>query len=119
MGERIPMARKRFSATLPNYRLVFGGYSRIWRGGTASLQASSGDRVLGGVYEITEQELAQLDKYEGYPAEYKHIMLMVYPDIGGPVEAVVYIRPRQVAETKPSAEYLACIRQGYHDWGLV
>lgn len=119
MAERVPGAKARFAATLPNYRLVFGGYSRAWRGSTASLQASRGDKVLGGVYELTEQELSRLDKYENYPAEYTHISVTVYPDMGAPVEAVAYIRPRQVSEDKPSAEYLARLRQGYLDWGLV
>ena len=119
MAERAPGAKARFAAVLPNYRLVFGGYSRTWRGGTASLQASRGDKVMGGVYEITEQELARLDKYEGYPVEYTHVTVTVYPDMGGPVEAVSFIRPRQVVEAKPSEEYLACIKQGYTDWGLV
>ncbi len=119
MAERAPEAKARFAATLPNHRLTFGGYSRVWRGGTASLQASRGDKVLGGVYEITEQELAKLDKHEGYPVEYTHVTITVYPDMGRPIEAVTFVRPRQVAETKPSPEYLACIRQGYSDWGLV
>ena len=83
MAERVPEARVRFAATLPNYRLVFGGYSRVWRGGMASIQASRGDKVLGGVYEITEQELARLDKHEGYPAEYTHITVTIYPDMVG------------------------------------
>jgi len=119
MAERVPGAKVRFAATLPNYRLVFGGYSRQWRGGTANLLSSPGDKVLGGVYDITEQELAKLDKYEGYPTEYTHVTLTVYPDIGGPVEVVAFARPRQVAESKPSMEYLASLRQGYKDWGLV
>ena len=119
MATVVPGARVCFSATLPNHRLVFGGYSRAWRGGTASLQVSDGNRVMGGIYEITEQELARLDKHEGCPLEYIHVTVTVYPDIGGPVKAVAFVRPRQMAEAKPSAEYLACIKQGYLDWGLV
>lgn len=119
MAERVPGAKACFAATLPNYRLVFSGYSRVWRGGTASIHASRGDKVLGGVYEITEQEMARLDKHEGYPIEYTHITVTVYRDMGGPVQAMTYVRPRQAIETKPSAEYLAHIRQGYLDWGLV
>ena len=119
IAERVPGAKACFAATLPNYRLVFGGYSRLWRGGMANLQVSPGDKVLGGVYEITDQELARLDKYEGYPMEYTHATVMVYPDIGRPLEAMTFVRPRQVTETKPAAEYLVHLRQGYRDWGLV
>ena len=119
MAERASGAKARQAATLPNYRLVFSGWSRAWRGGTASIQASHGDRVLGGVYEITEQDLARLDKHEGYPNDYTHVTVTVYPDTGGPLEAVTFIRPRQLEESKPSPEYLARIREGYRDWGLV
>ena len=119
MKEKAPEAKPLFAATLPNYKLVFSGWSRAWRGGTAGIQASHGDKVLGGVYEVTEHDLSRLDAREGYPAEYKHLTVTVYPDTGKPVEAVTYIRPRQLEESKPSAEYLAVIKEGYRDWGLV
>jgi len=35
------------------------------------------------------------------------------------VEVVTYIMREQSEETKPSAEYLAIIQQGYRDWGFV
>jgi len=119
MAERVPQARPRFSAVLPNYKLVFSGYSRNWRGAMATIQSSHGDRVLGGVYEISEGDLPKLDKYEGAPAEYIHLKVLVFPDAGPPIEAVTYIRPRALDEAKPSPEYLAVIREGYRDWGLV
>lgn len=119
MAERCPEAKPYMSAVLPNYRLVFSGWSRVWRGGVASIQPSSGDKVLGGVYEITDACLARLDGYEGYPSEYTRQSLTVFPDTGPPIAAIAYMRPRQLEETKPSAEYLAAIQQGYREWGLV
>jgi gamma-glutamylcyclotransferase (GGCT)/AIG2-like uncharacterized protein YtfP len=119
MAERAPGARIGQAAVLPNYKLVFSGWSRAWRGGTASIQASPGDKVMGGLYEVTEQEMARLDKYEGCPGEYKHTTVTVFPDPGGPVSAVTFIRARQLEESRPSAEYLARIREGYRDWGLI
>ena len=119
MAERAPGAKPLFAATLPNYKLVFSGWSRSWRGGTANIQASHGDKVLGGVYEITEHGLSQLDAKEGYPVEYKHMSVLVFPDTGKPVEAVAFIRPRQLEVTRPSPEYLTVIKQGYRDWGLI
>ena len=118
MAERAPKAKALYSAVLPNYKLIFSGWSRNWRGGTATIQASHGDRVSGGIYEISEQEMSRLDKNEGFPNEYVHANVTVFPDSGKPVSAVTFIRPRQLDETKPSAEYLAVIRQGYSDWGL-
>jgi gamma-glutamylcyclotransferase (GGCT)/AIG2-like uncharacterized protein YtfP len=119
MLKRCPQAKALQSAVLPNYKLVFSGWSREWRGGVATIQSSHGDRVTGGIYEISEQDLSRLDKYEGYPAEYTRTRVTVYPDTGPALEAVAYARPRQLEASKPSAEYLAVIRQGYQEWGLV
>ena len=117
MAERAPQARARFSATLPNYKLVFSGWSRSWRGATASLQPSRGDRVMGGIYEVAEADIARLNRYEG--DEYTGLKVTVFRDTGEGVEAVTFVRKRQQDEGKPSPEYLAVIKQGYTEWGLV
>ncbi len=70
MSERCPDALPKFAATLPNYRLIFTGWSRKWNGGVASIKPSKGEKVMGGVYEITERCLRKLDGYEGYPTTY-------------------------------------------------
>ncbi len=114
-----PQAKALQSAVLPNYKLVFSGWSREWRGGLATLQSSHGDRVSGGIYEINEMELARLDKQKGYPAEYTRTNVVVYPDAGPSIEVITYIRPRRLEAEKPSADYLAAIKQGYLDWGLI
>jgi gamma-glutamylcyclotransferase len=119
MLKRCAQAKILQSAVLPNYKLVFSGWSREWRGGLATIQSSHGDRVAGGIYEISEMDMSRLDKFEGYPAEYTRNKITVYPDTGPALEAVMYIRPRQLEASKPSAEYLAVIRQGYQEWGLV
>ena len=119
MSERVSEAKALYAATLPNYKLVFSGWSRTWRGATATIQASRGDRVMGGVYEMAEHGLTRLDAQEGYPAEYSHTRLLVYPDTGKPVEVVTFIRSRHMEESNPSPEYLAVIKQGYRDWGLI
>jgi gamma-glutamylcyclotransferase (GGCT)/AIG2-like uncharacterized protein YtfP len=119
MNKRCPNNKPRFSAELPNYRLVFSGWSRQWGGGTAGIKVSSRDKVLGGVYEIAESDLPKLDRFEDCPNTYERLKVLVFRDIGQPVEAVTYIRKRQAEEAKPSAEYLAIIQQAYRDWGLI
>jgi len=119
MQERCPDSKPRFTATLPNYRLVFLGWSRQWRGGKASLRAVRGEKVLGAVYEISERDLRRLDSYEGYPQDYNRINITVFTETGEAIPTVTYIKTRQVEETKPSLEYLAIIQQGYRDWGIV
>lgn len=118
MLERAPDSKPMFIATLPNYKLVFAGWSRQWRGGYATIQLSRGDKVMGAVYEISEKDLRRLDKYEGHPGNYNRIKVAVFDEDGNSVEAVTYIKAGQLEETQPSKDYLAIIQQGYRDWGL-
>ncbi len=119
MLERCPDCQPRLTATLPNYKLVFAGWSRLWRGGTASIKPFRGEKVLGAIYEISDRDLRRLDKYKGYPDTYDRLKVTVYRDTGEPVEAMTYIKLSQSEETKPSPEYLVVVKQGYRDWGLV
>jgi gamma-glutamylcyclotransferase (GGCT)/AIG2-like uncharacterized protein YtfP len=119
MAERCPDCKPRFTAELPNYKLIFSGWSRQWKGGTASIKRSGRDKVLGAVYEISDRDLARLDLFEDCPESYSRLKVTVYRDTGEPVEAITYIRAKQSEETKPSSEYLSNIRLGYRDWGLV
>ncbi|MBI2979888.1 MAG: gamma-glutamylcyclotransferase [Chloroflexi bacterium] len=119
MRERCPDSKPVFKATLPNYKLAFLGWSRQWRGGMASIRHFRGEKVLGAIYDISEQCLRRLDKYEGYPESYDHLNITVFSEDGEPTQAITYIRVGQSEETPPSAEYLAVIQQGYKDWEIV
>jgi gamma-glutamylcyclotransferase len=119
MAERCPDAKPKFIATLPNYKLIFTGWSRQWHGGVASIKPLKGEKVMGGVYEISERNLRFLDKHEGYPSIYNRREVFVFPEEGEAVKAVTYIKVEQSEETKPSPEYVATIQQGYRDWGIV
>jgi len=119
MLERCPDSQPKFIATLHNYKLVFVGWLRQWRGGVASIKPFIGEKVLGAIYEISDTDLRRLDKYESYPDTYNRVRVTVNNETGEPIEAVTYIKIRQSEETKPSAEYLSIIQQGYRDWGLV
>jgi gamma-glutamylcyclotransferase len=119
MAERCPDSKPGFSAELPDYKLIFTGWSRQWRGGVASIKLSGRDKVLGAVYEISDTDLAKLDRFEDCPGSYNRLKVTAYRDTGEPVEATTYIKARQADETKPSPEYLSIIQQGYRDWGLV
>jgi len=108
-----------FVATLPNYTLVFVGWSRQWRGGTATIKPFKGERVRGAIYEISEKDLRKLDRFEGYPDSYNRIIVRVFDEDTNPVETVTYIKAGQLEETRPSEEYLTVIQQGYRDWGIA
>ena len=119
MKERCPESQPKFVATLPNYTLVFWGWSRQWRGGVATIKSSRGDKALGAIYEISERDLRLLDKYEGYPGNYNRLKVNVFDEDGNPVEAITYIKAGPLEETTPSSEYLAIMQQGYRDWGIT
>ena len=115
MQERCPDSKPTFIATLPNYKLIFVGWSRQWRGGVASIKPFKGERVRGAIYEVSEQCLQRLDRYE---AGYNRLRITVFDEDSEPVEAITYIKAGQLEETRPSKEYLSVIQQGLRDWRL-
>ena len=116
MQTRCPDSRPLFTAVLPNYKLVFTGWSLEWRGGKATLISSRGDKIRGAVYEVSEICLRKLD---GYEAGYSRLNVTVFDEDNEPHQAVTYIKSGQIEETIPSQEYGAIIRQGYRDWGII
>jgi len=116
MLERCPDSKPKFMVTLPNYKLIFAGWSRKWRGGVATIKRFGGEKVLGGIYDVSEQCLRQLDRYE---EGYDRLKVTVFTEVDEPIEAITYIKSGQLEETQPSKEYLALTQQGYRDWGLI
>jgi gamma-glutamylcyclotransferase len=119
MKERAPESRPKVTATLPNYRLAFIGWSRQLKSGLATIRGSQRGKVAGGVYEITERDLRRLDSLEGYPRESNRINITVFTEDGQALKAVTYIKTGQAEETKPAPEYLMIIQRAYRDWGIV
>ena len=118
MRERVPESKPMFVATLPNYKLVFAGWFRQWRGGSATIMLSRGDKVPGAIYEVSDRDFRRLDSYEGCPRSYSRINVTVFDEDGNAVGAVTYIKAGRLEETQPSKKYLAVIQQGYRDWEL-
>ncbi|MGD9142650.1 MAG: gamma-glutamylcyclotransferase [Dehalococcoidia bacterium] len=116
MKGRCPDSKPLFTAVLPNYKLVFTGWSREWRGGKASIKSFRGEKIRGAIYEISDACLRQLDKYE---PGYQRMNITVYDEDNDPCEAITYIKSGQLEESRPSEKYGEVIRQGYRDWGLV
>lgn len=116
MRERCPDSQPKFTATLPNYKLIFTGWSRKWRGGKAAIKSFRGERVRGAIYELSEACLRQLDKHE---TGYARMNVTVFDEDNEPHQAITYIKSGQLEESLPSKEYAAVIRQGYQDWGIV
>ena len=118
MLQRCPDAKPKFSAVLPNYKLLFTGWSREWHGGKATIQPFKGAKVRGAIYEISEVDLRKLDRFEDYPGTYTHLNVMVFNEDDVAVKAITYAKTRQEEETKPTPEYIITIKQGMKDWEL-
>lgn len=116
MKLRCPDSQPKFTATLPNYKLVFTGWSREWRGGVATVKPFRGEKVRGAIYEVGEACLRQLDRHE---VGYTRFNVNVFDEDNQPHQSVTYIKSGQLEETKPSKEYGEVIRQGYREWGIV
>jgi gamma-glutamylcyclotransferase len=115
MQERCPECKPRYIATLPNYKLVFAGWSRTWHGGVATIKPFRGEKVHGAIYEVSEMGMKQLEKYE---VGYARLNVTVFDEDNQPQPAVAFIMSGQVIEALPSKEYAAVIKQGYRDWGV-
>ncbi len=115
MRELCPDSQPKFTAVLPNYQLVFIGWSRQLRGGIASIRALRGGKVHGAIYEVTDACLRRLDKHE---TGYERLNVTVFSEDNEPVPAVTYIKPERLEESLPSKEYTAVIWQGYKDWRI-
>jgi len=113
-----PDSKPLFTAVLPNYKLIFTGWSREHRGATASIKPMRGERVRGAVYEISDACLKRLDRTEGAPAIYQRLNITVFGEDDEPIEAFTYARAGTQQDAVPSPEYLAVIQQGLRDWRL-
>ena len=119
MAQRCPDSKPKYPAFLPNHKMIFTGWSRQTRGGTATLKRLQGERVAGAVYEISTRDLQSLDKSEGYnEGLYDRRNVLVVTEDDEWLEAVIYIKREQAQQTKPSPEYVATIQQGYKDWNI-
>ncbi len=118
MKKICPGAKPKFQAVLPNYRLTFSGWSRELKSSTVNIIPFRGERVMGGVWDVPEAEMQKLDRFEDYPMTYDHINVLCISDMEQATKVMAYIKRRQAEFSKPSAEYLTIIRQGYTDWGI-
>jgi len=66
MRERAPGHHVVGLAELRDHRLTFPRYSQRWGGGGASIQPHHGGSVWGVLFDVNDDDLANLDRMEGY-----------------------------------------------------
>ena len=123
MRSRAPGHRVVGLAALRDHQLQFPRFSNDWGGGTASPAPRHGPTVWGIVFEVGEQDLAALDRYEGFKGpgdQHNHYdraditVELTRPDDGSiprRLRAHTYIA-RASNPSPPSRRYLDTILKG-------
>ena len=109
MAHRCPGSKVVGTAMLQGYELQFKQVATIEKKAQAEMP------VL--VWKLPQKDERTLDSYEGHPRLYRKENVDLEID-GKMQNAMVYIMNGDRPNEPPSANYYACIRQGYQENGL-
>ena len=120
MRWRCPDARALGTAEIADYRLLFKGSKT---GSYLTIEPQDGSSVPVAVWEVTADDEARLDRYEGFPTfYYKKELQITYTGIRSgrkrTVPAFVYIMHEERPFGIPSRMYLDNCKEGYRDFGF-
>lgn len=119
MRERCADARVVGLVKLPNYALVFGGFSHRWGGAVASVVRARGACVQGLLYELGNVDLRALDRFEGHPFAYERVIRWVRDDSGRRRRVMTYLQPEDGFEAwTPPLGYLSVLWHAYARLGF-
>ncbi len=117
MTKRCPGSSFLKRAYLKHYKFIYDGYSEKWGCAVANIKKDICGKVWGCLFEITDEDLKELDEYEGYPRIYQREELEVEDDSGYVHKAIVYLRTGQKSG-KPTEEYMRTVIDGAWDCKL-
>lgn len=117
MARRCPLHELLGPASLAGWRLAFGGHSRNWGGGAATLLRDAEHTTPGLLYALGEEDLAALDRWEHYPHAHDRITVHVRTVEGLTRTALTYVRT-DYTPNPPSAAYLYQLWRAYRRFGL-
>ena len=110
---------KQMEKRCPDHKIIGLGVLRGWRWfislrGFANIIRSQPDEVRGTVYEISESDQRNLDRYEGVrDGAYQKEMIVIEVN-GQKLECLVYVDPTR-EEGKAGQEYMDRINRGLSD----
>ena len=110
MDNRCPGNKPLCRAILKNYRLVFKN--------VADIEEASNHYLQGALYEINQDHLVSLDRFEGYPRLYTRTIVPVFTEHGKEIYAVVYKMTTRNQYSRPHPGYLNIIISGCQQWQL-
>ncbi len=104
---------------LEGYRFVFSGSSPNWSmKGTANIIEDKGSEVWGALYEVDEDCLQKLDKFEHVPERRNRNIVRIIDNHDKPYDAVVYTLNDDLVENTPSDGYYNQVVTSAKDIGL-
>ena len=106
---------KREWAVLKGWRLVFNKIAyRNPKEGYANIVKDEKGTVEGVLYDVLEEDIKKLDRYECYPIHYNKITVKVNLKNGKEIDAITYIaQPDKIKDgLKPDREYLNHLLKG-------
>ncbi len=95
MEERCPDSKLLGMAVLKNYRLDFTIYSPSRKYGCADVVRDEGKEVWGLLYDLSEEDLQKLDKFEGDPNFYRRIQVDVMNEMDESFKVYTYEERRK------------------------
>ena len=118
MKERCPDSRIAGKGLLRKYRLAFTRESSGWGCGVADIAADSHSEVWGLLYEVSDLDLEQLDRYEGHPTYYVRNKVKIETPSGKTMDAISYEVVDKQHFVPPSNEYLNIIKSAAQKHGF-
>ena len=119
MVKRCPNAIVKTAGFINNYKLDFTIYSPKRNCGCADIVANTGDKVWGVIYELTEEDLASLDRAENHPISYHRISVNIVDESGTNIPCETYeVVNKSVEFLPPSRDYLNQIINGAKKYQL-
>ena len=104
-------------ATLGDHTIKFCRWSSQWRCGLASIVPSPGEKVLGAVFDLTDEDIKLMDEFEQDVPQgaYRHLQITVVNQ-AGEKELVTTYAANPIGKFKPKDHYLDWVMKGLKQW---
>jgi gamma-glutamylcyclotransferase (GGCT)/AIG2-like uncharacterized protein YtfP len=119
MHKYCPLARPAGVAQLPGFKVSFATYGPSSSGGGCNLAEATDEKVLGLLYEMSPEALADLDTIAGVDkGYYEKIDVRVRTKHSKEMWAITYVIPDPGGAFRPTADYTRPILEGARALGL-
>ncbi len=118
MSRRCPGSRMMDTGYIEDHELSFTTYANRWKGGVADIMEKKGSKVWGLVYELSLEDLSNLDYYEGFPDFYRRKKVKVFGRKTSHEEVWTYFVVDKKGYIPPSRVYFEIIYDAARVFGF-